>query len=105
MVSLHGVVHATDASRVQREVTDMTNELLCKNAEILKISTIETPKEYERVIVDIKTLRSTNESLISTLDEILNIQIEGCEKRREDEIELRNIENQLKDKLMDFKYK
>lgn len=100
-----GVAHATDAARVQREVTDMTNELLRKNAEILKTSTIETAKESERGIVDIETLRATNESLISTLDEILNIQIEGREKRREAEAELRNIENQLKNKLIDFKYK
>ncbi len=98
-----GVAHATDAARVQREVTDMTNELLRKNAEILKTSTIETAKESERGIVDIETLRATNESLISTLDEILNIQTEGRQKRREAEIELRNIENQLKNKLIDFK--
>lgn len=100
-----GVAHATDVARVQREVTDMTNELLRKNAEILKTSTIETAKESERGIVDIETLRATNESLISTLDEILNIQTEGREKRREAEAELRNIENQLKNKLIDFKYK
>ena len=105
MVLSLGVAHATDAARVQREVTDMTNELLRKNAEILKSSTIETAKESERGIVDIETLRATNESLISTLDEILNIQTEGCQKRREAEIELRNIEEQLKDKLINFKYK
>ena len=98
-----GVAHAADAAKVQREVTDMTNELLRKNAEILKTSTIEMAKESERGIVDIDTLRATNESLISTLDEILNIQTEGRQKRREAEIELRNIENQLKDKLMNFK--
>ena len=103
MVLSLGVAHATDAARVQREVTDMTNELLRKNAEILKTSTIETAKESERGIVDIETLRATNESLISTLDEILNIQTEGRQKRREAEIELRNIENELKDKLMNFK--
>ena len=99
MVLSLGVAHATDAARVQREVTDMTNELLRKNAEILKSSTIETAKESERGIVDIETLRATNESLISTLDEILNIQTEGRQKRREAEIELRNIEDQLKNKL------
>ena len=103
MVLSLGVAHATDAARVQREVTDMTNELLRKNAEILKTSTIETAKESERGIVDIETLKATNESLISTLDEILNIQTEGRQKRREAEIELRNIENQLKDKLINFK--
>ena len=105
MVLSLGVAHATDAARVQREVTDMTNELLRKNAELLKSSTIETAKESERGIVDIETLRATNESLISTLDEILNIQTEGRQKRREAEIELRNIEDQLKDKLINFKYK
>ena len=99
-----GVAHAADAAKVQREVTDMTNELLRKNAEILKTSTIETAKESERGIVDIETLRATNESLISTLDEILNIQTEGRQKRREAELELKNIEDQLKNKLLDFKY-
>ena len=103
MVLSLGVAHATEAAKVQRQVTDMTNELLRKNAEILKTSTIETAKESERGIVDIETLRVTNESLISTLDEILNIQTEGRQKRREAEIELRNIENQLKDKLISFK--
>lgn len=99
-----GVAHSTNAAKVQREVTDMTNELLRKNAEILKTSTIETAKESERGIVDIDTLRITNESLISTLDEILHIQTEGRQKRREAEVELRNIEDQLKNKLLDFKY-
>jgi uncharacterized protein YaaN involved in tellurite resistance len=99
-----GVAHSANAARVQREVTDMTNELLRKNAEILKTSTIETAKESERGIVDIDTLRATNESLISTLDEILHIQTEGRQKRREAELELRNIEDQLKNKLLDFKY-
>ena len=74
----------------------MTNELLKRNAETLKISTIETAKESERGIVDIETLRYTNESLITTLDEILRIQEEGREKRRNAELELRNIEEQLK---------
>ena len=103
MVLSLGVAHATDAAKVQREVTDMTNELLRKNAEILKTSSVEMAKESERGIVDIETLRATNESLISTLDEILNIQTEGRQKRREAEIELRKIEDQLKDKLMNFK--
>ncbi|WP_291651088.1 toxic anion resistance protein [Clostridium sp.] len=99
-----GVAHSTNAAKVQNEVTNMTNELLRKNAEILKTSTIETAKVAERGIVDIDTLRTTNESLISTLDEILNIQTEGRQKRREAEVELRNIEDQLKNKLLDFKY-
>ncbi|MDB1931965.1 toxic anion resistance protein [Clostridium tertium] len=99
-----GVAHSTNAAKVQNEVTNMTNELLRKNAEILKTSTIETAKVAERGIVDIDTLRATNESLISTLDEILNIQTEGRQKRREAELELKNIEDQLKNKLLDFKY-
>ena len=99
-----GVAHSTDAARVQGEVTNMTNELLRKNAEILKTSTIETAKASERGIVDVDTLRFTNESLISTLDEILNIQTEGRQKRREAELELRNIEDQLKNKILEFKY-
>ena len=99
-----GVAHSTNAARVQGEVTNMTNELLRKNAEILKTSTIETAKASERGIVDVDTLRFTNESLISTLDEILNIQTDGRQKRREAELELRNIEDQLKNKLLEFKY-
>lgn len=99
-----GVAHSANAAKVQNEVTNMTNELLRKNAEILKTSTIETAKESERGIVDIETLKVTNESLISTLDEILRIQTEGRQKRKEAEVELRNIEDQLKNKLLDFKY-
>ncbi|MBE6054440.1 MAG: toxic anion resistance protein [Clostridium sartagoforme] len=99
-----GVAHSANAARVQGEVTNMTNELLRKNAEILKTSTIETAKESERGIVDIDTLKFTNESLISTLDEILRIQTEGRQKRKEAEVELRNIEDQLKNKLLDLKY-
>lgn len=98
-----GVAHSSNAAKVQNEVTNMTNELLRKNAEILKTSTIETAKESERGIVDIETLKVTNESLISTLDEILRIQTEGRQKRKEAEVELRNIEDQLKNKLLDFK--
>lgn len=98
-----GVAHSTNAAKVQREVTDMTNELLRKNAETLKISTIETAKESERGIVDIETLRYTNESLISTIDEILRIQEEGRQKRKNAELELRNIEEQLKNKLLEIK--
>ena len=103
MVLALGVAHSANAAKAQREVTDMTNELLRKNAEILKTSTIETAKESERGIVDIETLKFTNESLISTLDEILNIQSTGRQKRREAEIELRNIEDQLKNKLLNLK--
>ena len=87
-----GVAHSTNAAKVQNEVTDMTNQLLRKNAETLKMSTIETAKVSERGIVDIDTLRNTNESLISTLDEVLRIQTEGRQKRREAEVELQSIE-------------
>lgn len=98
-----GVSHSSNAAKVQSEVTNMTNELLRKNAETLKISTIETAKEAERGIVDIETLKMTNESLISTLDEILRIQTEGRQKRKESELELRNIEEQLKNKLLNLR--
>ena len=95
-----GVAHSGQAAKAQREVTDMTNELLKKNATTLKMATIETVKESERGIVDIETLKQTNESLISTLDEVLRIQQEGREKRREAEAELYKIENELKEKLL-----
>ena len=100
MVLALGVTHSTQAAKAQREVTDMTNELLRKNAETLKTATVETAKESERGIVDIETLRITNESLISTLDEVMRIQSEGREKRREAELELNRIEEELKTKLM-----
>ncbi|MBC2579201.1 toxic anion resistance protein [Clostridium sp. DJ247] len=95
-----GIAHSSNAAKVQNEVTNMTNELLRKNAETLKMSTIETAKESERGIVDIDTLRMTNESLISTLDEVLRIQTEGRQKRKEAEAELQNIEEQLKNRLL-----
>ncbi len=95
-----GIQHSTDAAMAQRQVSDMTNELLKKNAAALKVATIETAKEAERGIVDMETLRNTNESLISTLDEVMRIQTEGREKRRQAEIDLQNMENQLKDKLL-----
>lgn len=100
MVLALGINHSTQAAQAQREVTDMTNELLKKNAAVLKMATIETAKEAERSVVDIETLKQTNESLISTLDEVLKIQTEGREKRREAEIELRRIEGDLKNRLL-----
>ncbi|MDF2869907.1 MAG: toxic anion resistance family protein [Anaerocolumna sp.] len=103
MVLALGVAHSTQAAKAQREVTDMTNELLRKNAETLKMATIETAKESERGIVDIETLRTTNESLISTLDEVLRIQTEGRQKRKEVEVELNRIENELKNKLLSMR--
>ena len=103
MVLALGVTHATQAAKAQREVTNMTNELLKKNAETLKMATIETAKESERGIVDIETLRITNESLISTLDEVIRIQTEGHQKRKEVEVELNKIEGELKSKLMEMR--
>lgn len=103
MVLALGVTHATQAAKAQREVTDMTNELLKKNAETLKMATIETAKESERGIVDLETLRMTNESLISTLDEVMRIQTEGRQKRKEVEIELNKLEGQLKNKLQEMR--
>lgn len=100
MVLALGVAHSTQAAKAQREVTDMTNELLKKNAATLKMATIETAKESERGIVDLETLRTTNESLISTLDEVMRIQSEGHQKRKEAEVELNRIESELKQKLL-----
>jgi uncharacterized protein YaaN involved in tellurite resistance len=100
MVLALGVAHSGQAAKAQREVTDMTNELLKKNAATLKMATIETAKESERGIVDIETLKVTNESLISTLDEVMRIQTEGRQKRKEAELELNRIEDELKKKLL-----
>lgn len=100
MVLALGVEHSAQAAEAQRQVTDMTNELLKKNAEKLKMATVETARASERGIVDIETLKNTNESLISTLDEVMNIQREGREKRQAAEAELRNMEQELKAKLL-----
>ena len=101
MVIAIGIEHSTQAAQAEREVNDMTNKLLKKNADALKVATIESAKEAERGIVDIETLKHTNETLISTLDEVLKIQTDGKARRREAEIELAQIENQLKDKLIE----
>ncbi|WP_195267128.1 toxic anion resistance protein [Eubacterium sp. 1001713B170207_170306_E7] len=103
MVLALGVVHSGQAAEAQRQVTDMTNELLKKNADTLKMATIETAKESERGIVDIETLKHTNESLISTFDEVLKIQAEGREKRQAAEVEMQKIESELKQKLLEIK--
>lgn len=95
-----GVEHSVQAAAAQREVTNMTNELLKKNAEKLKMATIDTVKESERGIVDIETLKQTNESLISTLDEVMHIQQEGREKRKAAEQEMQKLEMDLKQKLL-----
>ena len=102
MVLALGVAHSQQAMQAQREVTNMTNELLRKNAETLKMGTIETAKESERGIVDIETLKYTNEQLISTFDEVLRIQQEGREKRQAAEQELGRIEGELKQKLLEI---
>ena len=100
MVLALGVEHSSQAAAAQRQVTDMTNELLRKNAEKLKMATVDTARESERGIVDMETLKATNESLISTLDEVMNIQKEGRQKRQEAEAELRAMEQDLKTKLL-----
>ena len=100
MVLALGVEHSTQAAAAQRQVTDMTNELLRKNAAALKTATIETARESERGIVDMETLKATNESLISTLDEVMRIQQEGRQKRMEAEAEMGRMENELKAKLL-----
>lgn len=102
MVLALGVTHAEQAARAQREVSDMTNELLKKNAEVLKVSAIESAKESERGIIDMETLKTTNANLISTLDEVMKIQADGREKRRAAEEEMRTMENELKTKLLEL---
>lgn len=102
MVLALGVTHAEQAARAQREVSDMTNELLKKNAEVLKVSAIESAKESERGIIDMETLKTTNANLISTLDEVMKIQADGREKRRVAEEEMRVMENDLKQKLLEL---
>ena len=105
MVIALGVEHSRQAAEAQREVTDFTNALLRKNAEKLKMATVETAKESERGIVDMETLIATNESLISTIDEVLRIQSEGRQKRREAEVRLTELEDQLKNKLLETSYR
>ncbi len=102
MVLALGVTHVEQAARAQREVSDMTNELLKKNAEVLKVSAIESAKESERGIIDMETLKTTNANLISTLDEVMKIQADGREKRKVAEEEMRVMENELKTKLLEL---
>lgn len=103
MVLALGVAHSQQAAKAQREVTDMTNELLRKNSEALKTATIETAKESERGIVDIETLQHTNCNLIDSLDEVVRIQAEGRQKRADAEVELAKIEGELKEKLLEIR--
>ena len=102
MVLALGLEHGRQATAAQSAVTNMTNELLKKNADMLKMGTIETAREAERSVVDIETLQHTNQQLISTLDEVLNIQKEGAAKRKAAEAELGRIEGELKQKLMEL---
>ncbi len=103
MVLALGITHSKQAMEAQRAVTDMTNELLKKNADMLKVATVETAKESERGIVDIETLQHTNQQLISTLDEVVQIQADGRQKRQDAEVELRRIEGELKQKLLEVR--
>lgn len=100
MVLTLGIEHSAQAAAAQREVTDMTNELLRRNAEKLKLAVTETARESERGIVEIETLKATNETLISTLDEVMQIQREGRQKRAQAEQEMRRLEQELKTKLL-----
>lgn len=104
MVITLGLHHATEAAKTQQAVSDMTNELLKKNADVLHSATVETAKESNRSIVDIETLKHTNEQLIQTFDDVLQIQEQGRIKRQEAEQELRQIENELKQKILEIKH-
>ena len=103
MVLALGVEHSMQAAQAQRQVTDITNELLKKNAEKLKIASVETAKEAERGIVDMETLTATNQALIATFDEVLKIQQEGRIKRQEAEAKMQQMENELKNKLLEIR--
>ena len=103
MVLSLGLEHSRQATAAQSAVTDMTNRLLQQNADMLKMGTIETAREAERSVVDIQTLQHTNQQLISTLDEVMQIQKDGAQKRREAEVELGRIEGELKQKLLELR--
>ncbi len=103
MVLYLGIHHSKQAIEAQRQVTDMTNQLLRSNADMLKMATVETAREAERSVVDIETLKHTNQQLITTLDEVMQIQQEGRQKRQEAELEIRRIEGELKQKLLEVR--
>ena len=103
MVLALGIAHSTEAAQAQRQVTDLTNELLKKNAETLHLASVETAREAERGIVDIETLRQTNQQLIQTLDDVMKIQQEGRVKRQAAEADMRRMENELKSKLLEIR--
>ena len=102
MVIALGVEHSSQAAEAQREVTDMTNLLLKKNAEKLKLATVETARESERGVVEIETLKATNQALIETFDEVMKIQDEGRAKRLDAEKQMLTMENELKQKLLEI---
>ena len=103
MVLALGIAHSTEAAQAQKQVTDLTNELLRKNAETLHMATVETAKASDRGIVDIETLQKTNADLIQTLDDVMRIQKEGREKRQAAELEMRKMEDELKKKLLEIR--
>lgn len=103
MVLALGMAHSKQAMEAQREVSNITNELLKKNSELLKTGSIDIATEAERGIVDLETLRQTNQDLIDTLEEVRRIQTEGSQKRHEAEAELGRIETELKNKLLEMK--
>ena len=103
MVLSLGLEHSKQATAAQTAVTNMTNELLKKNADMLKMGTVATAKEAEKSIVSIETLQHTNQQLISTLDEVMQIQRDGAQKRKEAEVELGRIEGELKQKLLELR--
>ena len=104
MVLALGIAHSTEAAQAQRQVTDLTNELLKKNAQALHLASTETAKESERGIVDIETLKQTNQELISTLDDVMKIQKDGRIKRQQAEVEMRRMEEELKNKLLEIQH-
>ena len=103
MVLALGIEHSNQAAKAQREVTDVTNELLKKNADLLKTASVETAKESERGIVDMETLQHTNETLISTFDEVMKIQEDGRAKRQAAEQEMQRLETELKNKMLEVR--
>ena len=105
MVLALGMTHSQQAMKAQREVTDLTNELLKKNSEMLKTGSVEIARESERGIVELETLKATNQNLISTLEEVRQIQVDGAAKRREAEVELVRIEGELREKLLELSKK
>lgn len=103
MVLALGIAHSAEAAQAQKQVTDITNELLRKNAETLHMATVETAKESERGIVDLETLQKTNADLIQTLDDVMRIQMEGRQKRQAAEMEMHRMEEELKRKLLEIR--